>query len=381
MPSGFAKRRMSSHSRATYKYQRVRERLRRDIQTGRLTGKLPGERRLARRYSVNPKTVNKALTDLAVEGLLIRQVGRGSFVAAQGSAGRPAPRPARFAWVCSRLIDQHGGGQLFEWARTLAADQGHSLDRTVVDLPLAAELSERTLRPSYLRGLDGVLVYATRPSRDFLAEVLRRHLPLVIAEAVTPQLKTNAVVSDYCRGAYELTVHLIQLGRQPALLGCVGGLLPIDQAVAGYRTAMQRHRLPARPPLLYEAQDPTAASLPDPLAQSLLDAPDRPTGLVAAGAHVALAVDRAARQRSLSIGQQLSLAVLAEPDQPLPDQQGWTDYQADVRQIIRWAVWLLLQASPGRPPQQVIVPGRITHRASTSPGQEPSPPSPTEAIV
>src|SRR5438105_7761525 len=64
-----------------YKYQRLRDRLRGAISSGQLTGKLPGERELARRYDANAKTINKALCDLTTEGLLVRHVGRGTFVA------------------------------------------------------------------------------------------------------------------------------------------------------------------------------------------------------------------------------------------------------------------------------------------------------------
>ena len=55
---------------ARYKYQRLRDRLRQAVQSGELSGKLPGERELARRYDANAKTVNKALCDLTTEGLL-----------------------------------------------------------------------------------------------------------------------------------------------------------------------------------------------------------------------------------------------------------------------------------------------------------------------
>ena len=67
----------------SYKYQRLRERLRTAISTGELSGRLPGERTLSRRFRVNAKTLSKALTDLAAEGLLQRSIGRGTYVAGQ----------------------------------------------------------------------------------------------------------------------------------------------------------------------------------------------------------------------------------------------------------------------------------------------------------
>src|SRR5678815_2207041 len=73
--------------RLSYKFQRLRERLRDAVTNGELAGKLPGERELARRFKANPKTLSKALTDLAAEGLLERSVGRGTYV--KGSAPKP----------------------------------------------------------------------------------------------------------------------------------------------------------------------------------------------------------------------------------------------------------------------------------------------------
>src|SRR6266581_2271307 len=75
----------------SYKFQRLRERLRSAVASGELTGKLPGERSLARRFHVNAKTLSKALTDLAAEGLLHRSIGRGTYVrgmdAGEGARG------------------------------------------------------------------------------------------------------------------------------------------------------------------------------------------------------------------------------------------------------------------------------------------------------
>src|SRR5829696_4122133 len=66
--------------RLSYKFQRLRERLRDAVVNGELSGKLPGEREFARRFKANPKTLSKALTDLAAEGLLERSIGRGTYV-------------------------------------------------------------------------------------------------------------------------------------------------------------------------------------------------------------------------------------------------------------------------------------------------------------
>src|SRR6476660_9990758 len=71
----------------SYKFQRLREKIREAVESGELTGKLPGERTLARRFHVNAKTLSKALTDLAAEGVLDRSIGRGTYVKGSAPAG------------------------------------------------------------------------------------------------------------------------------------------------------------------------------------------------------------------------------------------------------------------------------------------------------
>src|SRR5712675_2902187 len=82
----------------SYKFQRLREKLRHAIASGELSGKLPGERALAKRFHVNAKTLSKALTDLAAEGLLDRSIGRGTYV--KGSVPAPDAKDGRWLVLC-----------------------------------------------------------------------------------------------------------------------------------------------------------------------------------------------------------------------------------------------------------------------------------------
>ena len=90
-------KRAAPHDRMSYKFQRLREKLRQSVVSGELTGKLPGERALAKRFHVNAKTLSKALTDLAAEGVLDRSIGRGTYV--KGSAPAVAA-PGRWLVLC-----------------------------------------------------------------------------------------------------------------------------------------------------------------------------------------------------------------------------------------------------------------------------------------
>src|SRR5918911_13196 len=89
----------SQNESLSYKFQRLRERIRAAVASGELSGKLPGERELARRFKANPKTLSKALTDLAAEGLLERSIGRGTYV-----KGTTPPQELGGRWLV--LVDE-----------------------------------------------------------------------------------------------------------------------------------------------------------------------------------------------------------------------------------------------------------------------------------
>jgi len=93
---------LPAHPNAAPLYRQVREILlqriaRGDWQPGAL---VPAEPKLGLELGVSPGTVRKALDELAAENLVVRQQGRGTFVAAQ------TPDSALFHFF--RLIDREG---------------------------------------------------------------------------------------------------------------------------------------------------------------------------------------------------------------------------------------------------------------------------------
>jgi DNA-binding GntR family transcriptional regulator len=136
----------------SYKYQRLRERLRQAISSGELAGRLPGERVLAKRYQANAKTINKALRDLTMEGLLVRHVGRGTFVAGPEQAIEDTVlMPRTFGWVTVGSSNQARGQELYLQAAAALHAQGHRLQKMEVQGDVADVLSDRVLTPGQLQ--------------------------------------------------------------------------------------------------------------------------------------------------------------------------------------------------------------------------------------
>src|SRR5688572_17744290 len=176
-------------ARMSYKFQRLREKLRIAVASGELTGKLPGERALAKRFHVNAKTLSKALTDLAAEGLLDRSIGRGTYV--KGTA------PATFAPARWLVLSDAGD----DASMACLVDQ---LRRSHGELHLATSASVAQMRPSFLNGFGAVIDLATDTPESFLRDLVVRNLPVVAVNREPKTYSTHAVLVDLVLGAQRI---------------------------------------------------------------------------------------------------------------------------------------------------------------------------------
>jgi DNA-binding LacI/PurR family transcriptional regulator len=186
-------------TRMSYKFQRLREKLRQAVTSGELSGKLPGERALAKRFHVNAKTLSKALTDLAAEGLLDRSIGRGTYV--KGSA--PAPlSPSRWLVLCDEA-DDSGVACLLDQLRAAQAD-----------LHVATSASVATMRPSFLNGFGAVVDLAGDTPDAFLRDLAVRNVPVVAINREPRTYSTHAVLVDLVLGAQHVARDLLCAGHR-----------------------------------------------------------------------------------------------------------------------------------------------------------------------
>lgn len=89
------------------------------------------------------------------------------------------------------------------------------------------------------RHVDGMLCVTFATAAEHLAPVVDRNIPVVLLERTIPGIELDAVRIDNFQGAYDATVHLLQLGHRR--VGCITGLdnsqLSEDR-LAGYRQAL-----------------------------------------------------------------------------------------------------------------------------------------------
>ena len=187
----------SNSGSLSYKFQRLREKLRAAIASGELSGKLPGERALAVRFNVNAKTLSKALTDLAAEGLLERSIGRGTFV--RGSVPEATATSAD-KWL---LICDPGQEDSPLVKQLLAAN------------PDAQAVTEvETIRPSFLNGFRAVVDLASATPAAFLRDLIVRNMQLIAVGHEPRTYSMHAVLIDGDAAVVNLARDLMLAGHR-----------------------------------------------------------------------------------------------------------------------------------------------------------------------
>jgi DNA-binding HxlR family transcriptional regulator len=198
----------SQGRRLSYKFQRLRERIRSAIETGELNGKLPGERVLARRFKVNAKTLSKALTDLAAEGLLERNIGLGTFV-------RGSSIPTRTAHRCLALHDPGQSNCPILRALMETGDVQIQLQEISDDLP-----------PSLVNPFRSVLICSRTISDDLLKDLVVRGKNVIQLDRSVSNLTTHAVMIDRLTAVADLARRLMRAGHHNLML--IGAERPTD---------------------------------------------------------------------------------------------------------------------------------------------------------
>src|SRR4051812_33543406 len=200
-------------TRLSYKFQRLREKLREAVASGELSGKLPGERTLARRFNVNAKTLSKALTDLAAEGLLDRSIGRGTFV--KGSAPESSTL-GRWLVLCDP------GNADSAIVRKLRGANS--------DLETAQDVAMLS-RPSAINQFSAVIDLASSTPESFLRGLVVRNIPIVGVGRESKTYSTNTVVMDRTLGVQKLARELMLAGHRRFAAAEVRGSTMVSQTL------------------------------------------------------------------------------------------------------------------------------------------------------
>jgi LacI family transcriptional regulator len=213
-------------------------------------------------------------------------------------------------------------------------------------LVLCATLHQHDREVSLLETLidgatDGAIILLPEETNEELEELRASGYPFVVADPRLPLTDGLPAVSAAHRaGAKAATDHLLALGhRRIAHLSGPRGWAATEERIEGYHAALAAAGVLLSPELVAEGDFEIPGGYA--AASRLLDLPDRPTAVFASNDNMAFGVVRAARERGLSIPEDLSVVGFDDGELAKSVSPALTTVRQPLAELGRTAVSLL----------------------------------------
>jgi DNA-binding LacI/PurR family transcriptional regulator len=209
--------------------------------------RLPSESELVKTFGASRPTINRALRDLQLSGVIERRAGSGSFVRADAAArgyvfGLLIPELGRteiFEPICRGMTDaQHASQHALLWGSSLA------------DSANVEEQASQACRQLVAKKVSGVFFAPLELTREKdainrrIADVFdKAGIPLVLLDRdLVPypeRSRYDLVGIDNRRAGYTITSHLLKAGcRRLVFVGRPRSAPTVDARISGYREAL-----------------------------------------------------------------------------------------------------------------------------------------------
>ena len=292
--------------------------LREMVTSGKLKpgDKIPAELHIAERLGVSKMTVNKAILALTGEGLFIRAVGRGTFVAPPVTKKENGYTRIvlSFPEEATDVLQSDYYGSLCRGVAEFLEKAGPDVrcDLALVSLAARDYVAEEERDPA-----DGRLIIAPRAeSIASVEELWRQGKSVIVVGASWPGVQVSSIDSDNFGGASAAIDHLTGLGHQRiALIYAEAETSNTQDRISGYRRALEQAGLPldsdTEIPALYSWQIGAAARRK--LTALFRNAAKPVTAVFAAGHYLALETKNVIREAGLRIPEDVSVVGFDDP--------------------------------------------------------------------
>ncbi len=271
--------------------------------------RLPSVRRLMRQFGVSQLTVQQAIASLEEEGLVERQVGRGTFVSARNGAGAKAITILRSDYPSRR------GDEITSAIHHKLKDDGHRpIVLTYCDLERAVEV---------LREAPHAEAYVLQPMLPqiplSLLTFLRRRSRAVVVDGVLEGADVDAIDTDWRHGVELAVEHLMELGHRRIALASGEPTFMWADPAGHFRSIVRWTGLAADPdPLLSAPTRPgesAAAGMRDRLTELIRARGGLPFSAMIVNSYAsATGALQSLRIAGLRVPEDVSLVVLDNPD-------------------------------------------------------------------
>ena len=193
-------------------YQQIREILRQEILESVSPGeRIAAERDLAKRFDANRATIGRAINSLVKEGLLVRRVGRGTYIA-NGEEGVRRVKTSTIGLVIPFVQGDFPAGIIRSAIKGLR-ERGYRA--VLFDSEGSPTVEASELDRLMQEGLDGALVMPVdKPENDAtFARMIRLGYPIVFLDRRSPHIEADCAATDNFWGAYQAVSRLVERGH------------------------------------------------------------------------------------------------------------------------------------------------------------------------
>ncbi|QGQ95197.1 GntR family transcriptional regulator [Paenibacillus psychroresistens] len=304
-----------------YMYQQIVNDYKQKILSGELKphDSIPNQSDLARLYNTSEMTSRRALSELVLEDLIYRIRSKGTFVKDQKSGIERSSKIIKPLPQLKRIYFAHPGVKMrmftLDFYRNLlsgiqAICEENDVEFRILDLGPKFELPDE-------EDAGYVLITDVPTARMDYVEALQQwkkeERKMVTVQFSYPHLQIPYVIEDNLTGGYLATQHLLSLGHRRIGIILTGtSQLHLNHEFSlrlqGYKLALSLYHIDFDPELvsvvdkMYEDESMGAEGF-----EALMSLSEPPTAIFAVGDYKALGVINAARERSLSIPNDLSV--------------------------------------------------------------------------
>ncbi len=345
------------------------------VGTLKLGARLESIRVLADRGGMAHATAAKVVRDLARDGLIQCQPGRGSFVVGPVPGGAATVdvsageilfstiAPLRFEFRYENFIGVCYGAQ-------------EELRRSKFGLRLAAGNTDAFWQVELARPTVAGLILANVELADIpCIRAIIGTKPVVWCGVGSPPLGVASVTVHDEEAGRLATEHLLTLGhrRLRFVTGVDRSPRPFQRRFAGFRHAMSQAGLSAPPPLAWNVNTGDLDEVETLLRQVKAGHPDAPTGLVIGNDAMAAEIRDRARVMGIAIPDRLSLASYGNFDQTGVPRLTTVDYDRQVVGQAAAALIHLLSHHPQAGAIEINVPVQLLVGATSAPPRKQTP--------
>jgi GntR family transcriptional regulator, arabinose operon transcriptional repressor len=331
--------------------------------------RLPSEAELVKSFGASRPTVNRALRELQLTGVIERRAGSGSYVRADATArghtfGLLIPELGRteiFEPICRGMAEaQDGGHHVLLWASSLGDTDNPELQASnacrqfvskkvsgVFFAPLELTAAKDTINRSIAEILDKANIPVVLLDRDLVAYPARSEYDLVGI--------------DNRRAGYMITAHLRDSGCRRIFFVCRPGSAPtVEARAAGYREALTDAGSSPHPNAICRIQPEDTAAV-----KQILDE-HRPDSFVCANDYTAGRLLRSLSELQVKVPEEIRLAGIDDVKYASLLSVPLTTIHQPCAEMGATAISVMMERlrHPKLPPREVLLSFRLVVRES-----------------